>query len=213
VVATYDKCKVIYSNGSTDAAPAPSLDGGAITVSGLSTPIELLTVPVPNGVHYQSGMPENQASVFGNNMIEVAASGGSEVPAWSTQVATPQPVSITKPKGGDIFTAIDKNKALPFQWNAGNGNAVNIHLFVVTTSGDQVAGNTVNCTLDADTGAYTVPASAMSMLPNGGGGLFPDKLLVFAVSRITNSELSLPGNTGTASVVAIRTSADGAGLN
>jgi hypothetical protein len=207
-VAEYGPCKVLYSAGNMNNAAVPGLDAGSVVVTGLNTPVTLNASSQGGGVVYSSGLAANQDSIFQAGTISVNAQGSEQMAPFQGQVATPSLVNLTQPSSGSSF---DTQKSLAIQWNAGNGSAVNIDLFVVTIDGDPLAGNTISCTLAGDPGSYTIPSGAMNMLP-GKGSLFSPDILVYAVSRVTSTQVTLQDSAGTVSIVAIRSAGDGGAI-
>lgn len=207
VVMDLGACKVVTSNGDPTAPPpdpAPGLDGGAVTVTGLNQPMLLSPKDMgpQQGFVYDSGLAKDNTTILGGApSVSVQAAGGDHVSAWATSVAVPSPVTISSPSGG-VFDTVNKDSSLTFQWNATGADQVNIFLFGANQDG-AVAGNAVTCTISGDPGSFTVPAQAMQMLP-GDGPMFPglpgEDFIAYGVTRIVVSTVSVSGGSVALSV-------------
>ncbi len=209
-------CSVIYSNGTTPPDNTIGIDGGTITVTGLTQ--SMVMPPVnggPQGTTYSSGLPESQPTIIGGvGTIGVATAGGKDVPAWSTGVPAPAQIFVTSPSAGG---KVNKSNALNVLWNKGNGNFTRIDMFVYDgVDEEQKSGNTITCNIPGDPGSFVIPKSVMKKLPGGGDDGFPDfnfDYVIFGVSRITLKEVVLPDGWGTVQVAATRTAGGAAKLD
>lgn len=209
-ISTHGLCDVLPGQNLTP--PVGGLDSGVITVSGLLKPVTLTPVTAATGTTYSSNLPDSTKNILlGNSPVTATAVGGAQVPGWSLSVQQPQPITILSPTTG-VLDQLSSTQALTIKWNGGNGASSTVHLYVVDSSGKAKSGNTVSCTMAGDPGQIIVPQAAIGALPKGGGSLFPNHFLVYAVSRITTSELALPNNAGVATLGVMRTQAGVSGF-
>lgn len=209
-ITTYGLCDVLPAEELTP--PKNGLDAGVISLEGLLKPVTLTPTQAPEGIIYSSNLPESTKNILlGNSPVTAKAAGGAHMPAWSLTVEQPKPITILSPKTG-VLDNLSSSQALTIQWNPANGTSSTVHLYVVDAGGKAKPGNTVRCTFEGDPGQAVIPKEAMSVLPKG-GGLFPDNFLVFAVSRITTSEVALSDNKGIATLGIMRTQAGVSGFN
>ena len=186
---------------------APGLDAGTITFTGLTQPMVLQ--PVDQGAAgfvYTSGLSQEHPKILGGQgTVGLAITGGAHVPPASTGAAVPAPIFVSQPQANGT---VDKDNPLKVVWNAGNGTHVRIDLWVFDGADEeQLKGNTITCTVEGDTGQYTIPSNVMGQLPGGGDQGFPDfnfDYVVYGVSRITLGEAQLPNGYGSMSLVLTR---------
>jgi hypothetical protein len=182
------------------------LDAGDISFNGLLQPLTLTsTTNEENETVYLSPLPDDLASILPTvGDISVETTGGSDVPAWQASAAVPAPLSIFKPGGGEL----NKNSPLEMTWNAANGTHTRIDIFILgSSSGEQLPGYTIRCNLAGDPGSFIISPALLAQLPGEGpSGVFgASDFLVYGISRITLSEVSLPQNKGTVSLAVTRT--------
>jgi hypothetical protein len=98
---------------------------------------------------------------LGNGLYTLSAPGGSQVGAFTVSTVFPSSFTVTN---WDSITSIDRSKPLTLVWNGTNYDQV-----LVVLSTDQFANavhhiTTINCTLPAAPGTYTIPKEALAYL-------------------------------------------------
>jgi hypothetical protein len=124
-------------------------DGGAITVTGPVTG----PVTVPAREH---AIPLPDLAVAPGVALAISAAGGADVPAFAASVVAPAPLAGLR---ADRYVP---RAGYPVTWDAGSGAEVDVQLAIANAEHETAA--LVACRT-TDTGAFTVPASTLALVP------------------------------------------------
>jgi|GEM_PF-823862 len=148
--------------GSDPAAPYAFLDAGSrLPLSGgaLAGGAALGITATPTGPVYSFS---SSGASFAANSFTLSGTGGSVVGAFN--VTANFPASFQSP-AWDSINSIDRSKPFTFSWTGSGFDQVYIQVNSVTTAGSNRRIVTMNCTVPAAPGSYTIPAEALSYLP------------------------------------------------
>jgi hypothetical protein len=191
-VAIDGDCKLYATAGPTTPPATPSLDAGALSLTGLLTPMTMTPAPAAEGmVLYTSGLSTSVSSVLGSSPTVVAtATGGKDLPGFSVETGVPKTVVVTSPTQGQKLGA---GTDLVVTWVKDVASLVRVDLFVYDVgAGAATKGQVILCTSPSDTGALTVKSALLKKLPDLGAGLFgANGYLVVGVTRVATSEVSV----------------------
>jgi hypothetical protein len=146
------------------ARPLVHVNGGSITVSGLSAPLTL----TPGADGYYAGLIGTTALWPPATAPTVAfhAAGSSRVAAFSIDVVPPLPLTLTSPVVPAAGTlTIDRGHDLPLVWTGGDGGQLTFWLQSWTD--DALRSATLACTFDGGAHGATIPAAALQPLVAG----------------------------------------------
>ncbi len=161
----FGACRVYdrtYSVGGRDpGSPAASLDAGAkLPLSGpnLAAGFAMGQTASAYGPIY-SNSPA--LGTWTGGTYNLSGSGGAQVGPFSVSTAFPGAFTVTN---WDAITAINRNNPLQLTWSGNNFTNVAIVLSTTVVSGSSEHLTTINCTVPAGPGGYTIPAAALSYL-------------------------------------------------
>jgi hypothetical protein len=155
-----------------DPAPNFGYDAGEITVTGTDPGVTLTPVDeAAAGTGYASGLSEELESLLpaGGALLTIVGTGGQDIPAFTTYVQVPEPVTLTAPATG-LFASVDASSDLTVSWNAGTGDMVLVTLTPLSSTFQPVAGAGLVCTAPGDPGVLTIPTAALSAVKSSGVG-------------------------------------------
>jgi len=157
---TVGPCQV-YLNCMASSATTTVLDGGTVTISGLTGgPLTLARISASAGYYSISSYLWTTPT-----LATVTVGGTADVPAYTMSVTTPSPITLTAPTSttynaaGPIFS-VSRTADLVVTWTGGTNGQVSVDLESTSPAAEAA------CTADASAGTLTIPAS---ILANFGG--------------------------------------------
>lgn len=136
--------------------PTGGLSAGTINISGTTSPITLAEQRDAGGVRYRRTVPVPNPSYVDGAQITVQASGGLDVPAFTSTITAPQELAGYSPP-----KSLSRTAGYTATWTAVAGSEIRIVLAAVNARRESLI---VACRVP-DTGAFTVPASTMKLIP------------------------------------------------
>ena len=179
---TVGPCTVeVVDFGGQDGGFPQYASAGTITFSGGSEVISL--THGPGG--YGSFSTGDAALFTGGEMLVIAGSGGSDVPAFQASLTAPAHVTVDAPVyfAGQKLEP-DKDSDLAFEWSGASAGEIE-----VTLAGPQQLPEpqtVVRCYFDAAAGAGAVPAAALGKVVLSGTG-------TASVRVVTRTTVETPG--------------------
>ena len=165
-----------YPRGGVDSGtPGALLDAGArlpVSGPGLAQSAAAVASAGPLGPAYGLSLTPG---VLTGGRYTLTGNGGSQIGAFTASTDVPSSFTATN---FDSIATVDRAKAMVFTWTGTGLDQVDI---VITSSelvGTIIHIATINCTVPAGPGTFTVPAAALQYLPAGNNG----GLSVYAVS-------------------------------
>ncbi len=191
----FDACTVYdrtYPVGGKDpSSPEAFLDAGAnLPLSGpnVASGVALATVSTPIGPAYGTAPA---VGTLVNGKYTLTGNGGSQVGPFSASVTFPTSFTVTN---WDSITQIDRTQPLTLNWTGTGFDQVAILVNSATRIGSLNHIVSVNCTVPASPGTYTVPRAALALLqPVGASGANFGGLAVTGMSTATPFTANLVG--------------------
>ena len=158
-------CYSGFSNraGGLDSEPGTQLNGGtSVTLSSAST---ALTLPVQYTGFYAS--PLTSTALPSGTWSFSNGAGGADVGPLSFTFAVPQPITWTN-QASVVGSPILRTNPLMITWSGGDSNSyvqIEVSTSVGTASVPYYVG--FRCAAPASAGQFTIPPSALSVLPAG----------------------------------------------
>ncbi|MCB9531124.1 MAG: hypothetical protein H6698_08275 [Myxococcales bacterium] len=205
-VAVVGACS-IYAAGSAGALfePGASVDAGEVTVQiAGETHVLEYAEGAEGGSYSLRDAEEGRIEYFDDgDAISVEVAGGPGLGAFTATLSAPDAPTIVAPTWG-FGDSHDRSEPLAVSWAGGAASSVVINILPVTVfpSPGIAEGNSVTCVV-GDTGSYSVPAEALSYLPEGsglGGGT-----VALTVVRSALTHPAMAGEGVTVSAVASQT--------
>jgi hypothetical protein len=139
-----------------------SSSAGPLQLSGGQSPFTL--VPDAHATY-----PEltKTTSLFRGGETLTAAAKGADVPPFSVQLTAPSEVTLTAPPSPNGVVDVQRSAGLAFTWVGGGAGQLVIMLLPPFGRPTDPVGMT--CQFPAAAGAGTIPAAALTTLPQGGG--------------------------------------------
>ena len=161
----FDVCRVYdrtYPVGGKDpAVPDRDLDAGAtLSLAGpnLAAGSGLGATSTAMGPVYLDSLT---AGTLTGGTYTLSGTGGTEVGPFSSSTIFPTSFAITN---WDGITAIDRTTPLTFSWTGSGFDNVAVVLSTTVVSAGIQHLTTINCTIPAASGSYTIPAAALAYL-------------------------------------------------
>ncbi|HEX3697970.1 MAG TPA: hypothetical protein VH374_21530 [Polyangia bacterium] len=140
------------------------MNAGNVTVTGLAMDVPLTYHATPGS--YISAAYSGYLWTS-SHPATVVVTGSADVPAFTLNVTAPNPISVTSPSAQSNSTyTISRGSALAVTWTGGVEGMVTVGVSSGTTATGQIS---ISCSVDAATGAVTVPAPFMAKLGATGG--------------------------------------------
>jgi uncharacterized protein (TIGR03437 family) len=158
-------CRVFdrtYAVGGKDpGSPDRYLDAGAkLPLSGPNVPTGygLGAVSTANGPAYAGSLTAGTLTA-GTYML--TGTGGTEVGSFSASTVFPASFAVT---GWDGIASINRSAPFTFTWSGSGFDNVAVVLSTTVVSGGTQHLTTINCSIPAADGSYTIPAAALGYL-------------------------------------------------
>jgi hypothetical protein len=160
---TFTRCTIAPSTD-PGVEPIPSLDAGAITVTGANRSIAL----THDGMNYTFESSSSEGLYEGGESLTFAVAGSDLLPAVQGTLVAPDPVSVTSPDVSAPFT-IDRSNDFTLSWSEGTNGQVAMYLSTSRSENGQVVeSSSVRCSVPLTDNQLVVPASLLAdMLPTG----------------------------------------------
>jgi len=155
----YDRTYPI--GGKDPGAPDRNLDAGAkLPLAGpnLAGGSGLGATATAAGPVYLASLT---AGTLTGGAYTLSGTGGTEVGSFSTSTGFPASFTITN---WDSITAINRDSPLTFNWSGSGFDNVAVVLSTAVVAGGLQHLTTINCTIPAASGAYSIPAAALAYL-------------------------------------------------
>jgi uncharacterized protein (TIGR03437 family) len=163
----FGSCRVYartYPVGGRDpATPDAALDAGPkLSLSGPNIPAGSMG-PVTSAIGTSYGGALT-AGTLTSGTYNLSGPGGSQVAAFNASTVFPGSFTVTN---WNSITTIDRTQPLTLNWTGSGVDQVGVVIASVVVSGGQDHLTTINCTVPAAPGSYTIAAGALGLLPAG----------------------------------------------
>lgn len=193
ITKTEGPCRVerCVGSGGASAPSGPYLDAGNIEGANFSKPFTLSFDNAKTG--YALYEDASNALWIGGEMVTVAAKGGKDIAAFSTELKAPKGLTVgALPPGlGFLGTAYAVNKDKPYEVSWNDTANADVEVTIASASEDTKVSAVVTCRFDPATSPRSVPTSILAELVTSDSGTLRIGAVSRAVAPVNDAEVEV----------------------